>query len=94
MEALFAPQLWTSWPRSSTKTQPHIQGDVEVPALGMVDDVLSVTKCSNTVITTTVTINSFMEFDKLKLAAKKCAKIHIGKKVNKCPIARVHQEEM
>ena len=70
------------------------KGEVEVPVLGMVDDVLSVTKCSNTVITTTATINSFMELNKLKLAAKKCAKIHIGKKSSKCPIAKVHQEEM
>ena len=57
------------------------KGEVNVPVLGMVDDVLCVAKCSNTAVTTTSTINSFMELNKLKLAANKCAKIHIGKKI-------------
>ena len=69
-------------------------GAVDIPVLGMVDDVLSVAKCSNTAVTTTATINAFMELNKLKLATKKCAKIHIGKKHNKCPVTRVHNEEM
>ena len=67
---------------------------VDIPLLSMVDDVLSVAKCSNTAVTTTATINAFMELNKLKLATKKCAKIHIGKKHNKCPVTRVHNEEM
>ena len=68
------------------------KGEVEVPVLGMVDDVLCVTKCSNSSVTTISTINSFMELNKLKLAAKKCAKIHIGKKDIECPVTRVHGE--
>ena len=51
------------------------KGEVEVP----VDDVLCVAKCSNNAITTTSTINSFMELNKLKLSANKCGKIYIGK---------------
>ena len=70
------------------------KGEVEVPILGMVDDVLNVAKCSNQVVTTTATINSFMELNKLKLAHKKCAKIHIGKKDSECPVTRVHEEVM
>ena len=53
------------------------KGKVEVPILGMVDDVLCVAKCSNKVVTTTATINSFMELNKLKLVPKKCAKLHM-----------------
>ena len=70
------------------------KGEVEVPILGMVDGVLSVAKCSNTVVTTTATINSFMEVNKLKLAPSKCAKHHIGKKQSECPVTRVHEQEM
>ena len=70
------------------------KGEVEIPILGMVDDVLCVAKCSNSVVTTTATINSFMELNKLKLASKKCAKIHIGKKDVNCPKTKVHNEDI
>ena len=69
-------------------------GKVEVPILGIVDNVLCVAKCSNKVVTTTATINSFMELNKLKLAPKKCAKLHIGKKDGDCPVTKVHGEDM
>ena len=65
---------------------------MNVPVLGMVDDVLCVEKCSNTAVTTTSTINSFIELNKLKLAANKCAKKYIGKKGIKCREAKVHGE--
>ena len=67
---------------------------VEVPILGMVDDVLCVTKCSNATITSNATINSFMELNKLTLSAEKCSKIHIGKKTHQCPKLKVHENEM
>ena len=70
------------------------KGKVEVPILGMVDDVLSVAKWSNKVVSTTATINSFMELNKLKLAPKKCAKIHIGKKHGDFPVTKVHGEDI
>ena len=70
------------------------KGKVEVPILGIVDDVLCVAKCSNKVVTTTATINSFMEPNKLKLASKKYAKLHIGKKDGDCPVTKVHGEDM
>ena len=46
----------------------------------MVDDVLCVARCSSEAVQSVATINAFMELNKLKLASKKCAKIHIGKK--------------
>ena len=70
------------------------KGEVDIPVLGMVDDVLCVEKCSNTAVTTTSTINLFMELNKLKLAANKCAKLHIGKNKINCPITKVHVEAL
>ena len=58
---------------------------VEVPVLGMVDDVLCVTRCSSKTVISNTTINTFMELNKLTLSADKCRKIHIGKKCDQCP---------
>ena len=60
----------------------------------MVDDVLSVAKCSNSSVITNYTINSFMEMKKLTLTPQKCGKIHIGKKSMECPILNVHKEKI
>ena len=68
--------------------------NVKVPVLGMVDDVVCVTKCSSSTVTTNATINSFMELNKLKLSAGKCSKIHVGKKCDQCPKVKVHEEKM
>ena len=67
---------------------------VEVPILGMVDDVLCVTKCSSSTIISNATINSFMELNKLTLSAEKCSKIHIGKKSKECQKLKVHENDM
>ena len=67
---------------------------VNVPILGMVDDVLCVARCLSEAVKCNATINSFMELNKLKLAEKKCSKIHIGKKCDKCPEYRVHEEAL
>ena len=60
----------------------------------MFDDVLSVATCSNSSVVSNATINAFMELNKLKLAAQKCAKIHIGKEHIECPTLKVHEHEM
>ena len=67
---------------------------VEVPILGMVDDVINVNKCSNKTVVSNATINAFMEAYKFNLAHKKCSKIHIGKKCKKCPNLYVHEDQM
>ena len=67
---------------------------VNIPLLGMVDDVLTVTRCSSSSVTANATVNSFMEINKLKLAAKKCGKIHIGRKCFQCPTQKIHGENM
>ena len=62
--------------------------------LGMVADIMSITKCSRSTVSTNATINAFMELNKLKLAQKKCGKIHIGKKREECPDTLFHGEIM
>ena len=68
--------------------------NVKVPVLGMVDDVICVTKCSSSTVAANATINSFMELNKLKLSSGKCSKIHVGKKCDHCPKLKVHEEQM
>ena len=67
---------------------------VAVPILGMVDDVLNVAKCTEQVVISNSTINTFIEQNKLKLAASKCSRIHVGKKSGECPNIKVHKENM
>ena len=55
--------------------------EVEIPVLGMVDDVLSVSPCSEQSVITNATINSFMELNKLKLAEKNVLKYILEKNV-------------
>ena len=68
--------------------------EVKVPILGMVDDVLCVARCSSEAVKCNATINSFMELNKLKLTEKIFSKIHVGKKCDKCPEYRVHEEAL
>ena len=42
------------------------KGVVDTPSLGMVDDVLSIQKCSRKTVKTNATINAFVELKKLK----------------------------
>ena len=52
------------------------KGLVEVPTLGMVDDIMSIQKCSNETVKINAVINSFVESKKLNLSKNKCYKIH------------------
>ena len=53
---------------------------VSIPVLGMVDEILSISKYSSSTVATNAAINSFMGPYKLTLSQKKCGKIQIGKK--------------
>ena len=73
------------------------KGVVNTPTLGMVDDILSVQKCSEKAIEVNSVINAFVESKKLTLSSTKCHRIHISKKkeVNKkCTTLKVHEHEM
>ena len=55
------------------------KGEVEIPPLGMVDDLLCISKCGYK----TIMVNSFIKFKtgskKLQFVVEKCKKIHVGK---------------
>ena len=67
---------------------------VDVPPLGMVDDVMCVNPCSNLAVPSNATVNMFMEPNKLKLSETKCGRIHIAKSCNQCPVLKVHENQM
>ena len=68
---------------------------VEVPPLEMVDDVVIVSECGATTVTTNAHMNLFIERKKLQLSKDKCARVHIGSsKCGECVKIYVHKEEM
>ena len=73
------------------------KGVVDTPTLGMVDDILSVQKCSQKSLLINSVINGFIESKKLTLSSSKCNRIHISKKkedLNECTNLKVHNENM
>ena len=73
------------------------KGVVDVPSLGMVDDILAVQKCSEKSVEINSVINAFIESKKLKFSDEKCHRIHISKKNVKdlkCPVLKVHDKKM
>merc|ERR1719319_1749043 len=70
------------------------KGEVEVPPLLMIDDILSISKCGTAAVAMNATVNMFIETKKLKLKRSKCAAIHVGKKSKSCPNLKIHGEKM
>ena len=56
-----------------------------VPPLGMVDDVICVSKCGADSVEMISYVNAMSNIMKLQLGTKKCHKMHIGKDKSKCP---------
>ena len=69
------------------------KGAVDIPPLGMIDDLLCIQKCSMST-TVNTSVNSFIETNKLKLGQSKCGQIHIGKYNDACPELKVHSNSM
>ena len=69
------------------------KGLVAVPPICMVDDVLSLQKCSDSRKINAI-INAFVELKKLTLSKAKCNRIHVGKKKDPCPELKVHNGKM
>ena len=70
---------------------------VDIPSLGMVDDILSIQKCSSDSVKINAVINAFIESKKLTLSRNKCHRIHIQKKSNdktECLALKVHDNKM
>ena len=73
------------------------KGKVDIPSLGMVDDVLAVKKCGNEALKINAVVNAFVETKKLKLSKNKCHQIHVSKKTNNenvCIKLKIHNDEM
>ena len=73
------------------------KGEVETPCLGMVDDILSVQKCSTQSVRNNAVINAFIELKKLKFSKSKCHRIHVSKaskNKSRCPELKVHDDTM
>ena len=69
------------------------KGLVSVPPVCMVDDLMSIQKCSDAV-KINAAINAFIELKKLTLSKLKCSRVHIGKQKSDCPVLHVHKTEM
>ena len=72
------------------------KGEVAIPPLMMVDDVLTVSKCQTDSVIMNSTVNAFMSTKKLKLSTKKCNMIHIQKDSvdRSCPNLKVNGKTM
>ena len=75
----------------------NYKGVVATPSLGMVDDVISVQKCSDKATKINAIVNAFIENKKLKLSNSKCKRIHVSKLKEihqRCPTLKVHDQKM
>ena len=70
------------------------KGAVEVPPLLMVDNILTISKCSTTALAMNSTVNAFIASKKLKLSYDKCREIHVGKSAGSCHDLKVHGKTM
>ena len=66
----------------------------KVPPLEMVDDILTVSKCSLASVTKNAVVNSFIESKKLTLSKKFFSVIHVRKGGGNCNSLKVHGENM
>ena len=70
---------------------------VDIPSLGMVDDILTIQKCSKDAVKMNAVVNGFIESKKLTLSETKCHTIHIQRQQNRekeCVKLKVHNKEM
>ena len=70
------------------------KGEVAVPPLEMIDDILTIQKCGATSLAINSEVNAFIEQKKLKLSKSKCVQIHIGSKCDTCEKLYVHDDQM
>ena len=68
------------------------KGMVTIPPLGMVDDEITMAKCSVESTRTNSFMNTFAEMKKLEFGVKKCNKMHVGPKTTLCTDIKVHND--
>ena len=90
-------KLWQQVYKTS-ELKDKYKGVVETPTLGMVDDILTIQKCSTKSVKMNATVNAFIEGKKLTLSNKKCHRIHVEKKKPKnqteCMPHKIHENDM
>ena len=67
---------------------------VNIMALSMVDDILSLNKCGFQSFAANTFINGKIEMMKFTLGKKKCHQLHVGKSNPCCPTLQVHGEDI
>ena len=70
------------------------KGEVKIPPLEMIDDILSVSNCNEKSVEMNAEINAFVEAKKLKLSEDKCSRIQVGNKCEECPVLLVNGNPM
>ena len=67
------------------------RGEVSIPPLEMVDDVITAVECGSKSVKLNAAVNAFIESKKLSLSTSKCSKIHIGNKKTQenCPDLKI-----
>ena len=73
------------------------KGVIDVPILGMVDDIMSIQKCSVKAVEAIAVVDSIIEMKKLSVSERRCKRIHISKKKDNdrnCPELKVHHKNM
>ena len=70
------------------------KGEVDIPSLGMVDDILSIQRCSNDSVKINAVVNAFIESKKLTLSKAKCHRIQKPTKAKECFKLKVHDGPM
>ena len=67
---------------------------VQIPPLGMIDDLLVMDECSSSGIISNSIVNTFVESKRLSFGTKKCHKMHVGPPSTICPPMKVHENIM
>ena len=70
------------------------KGEVGIPPLGMIDDLLDISECGVDSVIDNAYINAQFEMNKLELNKKKCHHLHIGTVNPNCPKLIAYDEIM
>ena len=83
--------------RDALARKEHVymyKGSVEIPPLGMIDDVAHVQECGIKSVEDNAYIVARFEQDKLELNRDKCRQIHVGKNQSQCSTLRAHEDKI
>ena len=68
------------------------KGDIGIPPLGFIDDILDISECGVQSVIDNAYVNAHIEMNKLQFNKKKCHQLHIGKVNPNCPKLFAHNE--